>query len=161
MEALRKSYEKLGFTHVKSYIQSGNVVFCSENYSGNKLEKCIQNQILHEFGFDVKVKVVTVEELELVIKNNSFFKDNSLETKQHYFAFLSENPTNENWEVLKKWELSGELMSLGNKVLYLYYPNGVGKSKLTTNLIESKLKVSATTRNLNTSQKMLALGKGV
>ena len=54
-------------------------------------------------------------------------------------------------------ELKGEQMALADKILFVYYANGAGKSKLTTNLIESKLKVAATARNLNTTKKLLEI----
>lgn len=157
MESLRKMMENLGFENVKTYIQSGNIVFHSELENVQELEELIKNQILKEFGFDVQIQVLNPEVFKSALENNPFLKKENLEIKQHYFAFLNENPSQENWEILKNIQLNGELMELGNKVIFIYYPTGAGQSKLTTNLIESKLKVSVTARNLNTTKKLLEM----
>lgn len=157
METLRKVYENIGFKEVKSYIQSGNLIFRSGEENVSKIEEIIRKEIGKEFGFEVRVKVLIAQELESALNENPFLKDNSLDLKQHYFAFLDQNPSQENWEILKNLELNGEQMELGEKVLFVYYPNGAGQSKLSTNLIENKLKVSATMRNLNTSRKLLEM----
>ena len=157
MELLRKMMEKLGFEKVKTYIQSGNLVFQSNLNSTDKLEEIIKTEILKKFGFDVQIQVLQPEALSSALEQNPFLKDESLDIKQNYFAFLHEKPTKENWKILKNFNLNGELIELGDKVLFIHYPNGAGKSKLTTNLIESKLKVSATARNLNTTKKLVEM----
>ena len=157
MELLRKMFENLGLENVKTYIQSGNVVFQSDLNNVSELESLIKNEIRKTFGFDVQTQVLKPEVFKSALENNPFLKDENLDIKQHYFAFLNENPSQENWEILKNMELNGELMELGNKVIFIHYPNGAGKSKLTTNLIESKLKISATARNLNTTKKLLEM----
>lgn len=157
MEMLRKMMENMGFKNVKTYIQSGNVVFQSNENDISKLEELIRKEIEKEFGFDVYVKIVTPEELKWVLDENPFLKDGSLDIKQHYFAFLDQNPSEENRENLKNLELKGELTELGNKVVFIHYRNGAGKSKLSNNLIENKLKVKSTMRNLNTTKKLLEM----
>ena len=157
MELLRKMYENLGFKEVKSYIQSGNLVFRYESGNISEIEELIKNKILKEFGFEVQIQILKPEILKYAIHNHPFMKDENLDAKQHYFVFLNENPSPENWEILKNMNFNGELMELGNKIIFIHYPNGAGQSKLTTNLIESKLKVSATARNLNTTKKLLEM----
>ncbi len=157
MELLRKMMENLNFENVKTYIQSGNLVFSSDEKDISKLETIIHKEIEKEFKFDVHIKILTHSELKAVWEENPFLKDDSLDIKQHYFAFLDENPTKENWEILKNLELKGELMELGNKVVFIHYPAGAGQSMLSTNLIESKLKVAVTVRNLNTTKKMIEM----
>jgi uncharacterized protein (DUF1697 family) len=157
MELLRKMFEKMGFENVKTYIQSGNVVFQSNEKDISKLEELIRKEIEKEFGFDVHIKILISEELKSALDENPFLKDDSLDIKQHYFAFLGQNPSEENWEILKNLELNGELTELGNKVVFIHYPNGAGQSKLSNNLIENKLKVKSTMRNLNTSRKLLEM----
>lgn len=160
MELLRNMMTNLGFENVKTYIQSGNAVFQSKINSIDELEKLIGNEIQQAFGFDVYVHVLRPQTLKSALINHPFVKDNSLDEKQHYFVFLNENPTDENWRNLKIFPLNGELIELGEKVIFIHYPNGAGQSKLTTNLIESKLKVSATARNLNTTKKLMEMVSG-
>jgi len=123
----------------------------------SELESLIKKEIYKIFGFEVQTQILKPEIFKSALENNPFLNDENLDIKQHYFAFLNENPSRENWEILKNLQLNGELMELGKKVVFIYYPNGAGKSKLTTNLIESKLKVSATARNLNTVKKLVEM----
>jgi len=157
MAELKKMFENTGFQNVKTYIQSGNVVFQTNKSDISELEKLLRNAIEDTFGFDVHIKILIPEEIKAALEENPFMKDNSLDVKQHYFVFLDQIPSEENWNNLKNMELKGEQMALSDKVLFVYYANGAGKSKLTTNIIESKLKVAATARNLNTTRKLLEM----
>lgn len=157
MAELKKMFENLGFENVKTYIQSGNIVFQSNEKMISKLEEMIHYEIETTFGFDVHTQVLTAKEIQAALDENPFMKDDSLDIKQHYFVFLNQVPEKENWEILKNLELKGELMEPYDKVLFVYYTNGAGQSKLTTNLVESKLKVVATARNLNTTKKLLEM----
>ncbi len=157
MDYLRKLLENEGFEDVKSYIQSGNIIFNSQENQIPILEKRIQEAILNEFGFEVQLIVLLPDELSTSIQSNPLLNNDSLDMKQHYFAFLNENPSDENWQLLKNYLLNGEKIELGEKVIYIHYSDGAGKSKLTTNLIENKLKRIATSRNLNTCRKLLEL----
>ncbi len=154
MELLRKMFENLTFENVNTYIQSGNIIFQTPICSVSEIGRLIQNEIKNEFGFDVHVKILTPTELNQSLDKNPFLKDDSLDLKQHYFAFLDQIPLSENWEILKSLEMSGEKIELDEKILFVYYTNGAGKSKLSNNLIENKLKLRSTMRNLNTVRKL-------
>ena len=157
MDQLKKMMIDLGFNNCRTYIQSGNVLFESNESDRLKLIDLIQNQIEIIFNLKVKLQVLLPEELEKALAENPFLKQEELDVKQHYFAFLDEVPTSDALNNLLNWELNGELMAYAPKVLFVYYSNGAGQSKLTTNFIESKLKVGATMRNLNTTQKLISL----
>ena len=157
MAELKKMFENLDFQKVRTYIQSGNVVFQTTQTDIPEIEKLLRNAIENTFGFEVHVKILNSVELKSALEKNPFPKDKSLDIKQHYFVFLDQIPSEENWNVLKIMELNGEQLVLSKKVLFVYYKNGAGQSKLTTNLIESKLKVAATARNLNTTKKLLEM----
>ncbi len=159
MELLRKMMENLNFENVKTYIQSGNIVFQTSISSVSEIEKIIKDGIQNEFGFEVYVKILTPTELNQSLEKNSFLKDNSLDLKQHYFVFLDQIPLAENWGILKNMYLDGEKMELNQNVLYVHYGNGAGKSKLSNNLIENKLKLKSTMRNLNTVRKLVDMTK--
>ena len=159
MELLRKMVENLKFENVKTYIQSGNILFQSSISSVSEIEKIIKDGIHDAFNFDVHVKVLTPKELNQSLEMNSFLKDNSLDLKQHYFAFLDQIPLAENWEILENMDLGGEKLELNQNVLFVHYGNGAGKSKVSNNLIENKLKVKSTMRNLNTVRKLVEMTK--
>ncbi|HLV24074.1 MAG TPA: DUF1697 domain-containing protein [Moheibacter sp.] len=159
MELLRKMLENLNFENVRTYIQSGNVVFKTSVSSISEIEKRIKDGIQNEFGFEVYVKVLTPKELNESLDKNPFLKDDSLDLKQHYFAFLDQIPIAENWEILKNLDLGREKIEVDGKVLFVHYTNGAGKSKLSNSLIESKLKLKSTMRNLNTVHKLIEMTK--
>lgn len=157
MVELKQLILDLGFKNVQTYIQSGNVIFSSEEQNTSKIEKLIIDEIKKQFNYSVKVLVLQKEELELVFKSNPFIKDNSLDFKKIGITFLKEIPTEEGITKVKTLATKDELVIFENKAAYLYSPNGFGSTKLTNNAIENKLKTTATTRNWNTISKLVTL----
>src|SRR5690606_41069078 len=84
MAELKKMFENTGFQNVKTYIQSGNVVFQTNKSDISELEKLLRNAIEDTFGFDVHIKILIPEEIKAALEENPFMKDNSLDVKQHY-----------------------------------------------------------------------------
>jgi uncharacterized protein (DUF1697 family) len=157
MEALVASFIELGFENVTSYIQSGNMVFHSSINDTEQIRLMIENKIKIKFSLEVSVIIRTKAEIEQVIKNNPFLKDKNVEIDRLYVTFLSDTPDN---NILNKLNLSkneGEEYQIISKEVYLYCPNGYGRTKLNNNIFESKLKVKATTRNWNTVNKLMEI----
>jgi uncharacterized protein (DUF1697 family) len=150
MDALRALYENLGFKDVTTYVQSGNVVFNTKTTDVLKLEKKIAAQINTEFGYEVPVLVLTIDQLKKVIQNNPFLKDKQKDVAFFHVTFLSQPPVKNQLTGIEEKKTAGEAVALVDTVIYLYCPNGYGKTKLTNNFIETKLKVDATTRNWKT-----------
>src|SRR5690625_7858304 len=75
MEALRKSYESLGFQNVVTYVQSGSVIFSTVNATADTLTEAITNQIVKDFGFHITVIVMSYEKLKHIFDNKLFAKD--------------------------------------------------------------------------------------
>src|SRR5690606_21193390 len=155
MDALKQSYLSLGFQNVETYIQSGNVIFSSNEVDVKELAKQISNRIQHDFGFDVPVLVISAESFETIITDNPLLQDK--EVTHFHVTFLSDSPVESDFELIKSKVEGNELIQLKNNTLYLYLPNGYGRTKLNNNFIESKLKVSATTRNWKTCLKLLEM----
>ena len=152
MADLKGLYEELGFSNVQTYIQSGNVVFETKETTPKKLQELIFNKIQNHYGFEVPNLVLVPEEIEKALNNNPY-----QDIEKPYFTFLSENPTQENIDALNSISFENEIFELKGKVLYAHYPNGAGRAKMNNNLIERKLKLRATTRNLNTTKKLLEM----
>jgi uncharacterized protein (DUF1697 family) len=91
MDHLRKSFEALGVSNVRTYVQSGNVVFEAGKDSAAGLAGEIQTKILHDFGFAVPVVVRTAKEMERVIRNNPFLNETGIDTSKLHVTFLSES----------------------------------------------------------------------
>lgn len=158
MSDLKLLFEEIGFKDVQTYIQSGNVVFSSKEISVDKLELKISSIIKRKYGFDVKIVVISPEEMEYVLKNNPFLKKKKDEDKL-YVTFLSKIPSDENIENMHSIDYSPEEYFIEGKHLYLFVPNGYGKARINNNLFENKLKVSGTTRNWKTVKAISELTK--
>lgn len=161
MAALKKMYEDLKFEHAQTYIQSGNIIFQSPISTKKDLEVKISNQIRLSFGFDVPVIVLDITELTEIIEENPYALDQNKNSSGIYVTFLSAKPSHIDHEILQKRKVIGEEFTLTEKAVYLYCPNGYGKTKLTNTFFENKLKVSATTRNWKTVNELLRIAENL
>ena len=150
MADLKALYESLGFTNVQTYIQSGNVVFEYHKTDTFELQQLIFDQIQTNYGFDVPNIILSPSSIETALKNNPFPT-----IEKMYFVFLAEIPQQENIEILSRYQFDNEYYQIVDQVIYFHCPDGYGRAKLNTNFFEKKLKVSATTRNLRTTKKLL------
>ena len=153
MQALRDVLTSLKFENVKTYIQSGNIVLKSEK-NKKEIALIIKEGIQNQFGYDVPVLVRTIEEWEKAIANNPY---KAVEPKQQYFTFLSEVPEITTFDI----DAKNDEFTVIDDVVYVNAVGGYGKTKLSNNFLEKKLKVIATTRNLKTTLKLLELAKEV
>jgi len=154
MVDLKAMLVKLGLKEVMTYIQSGNVVFESSEKSTKSLEVKIKQGIADFFGFDVPVLVKDRLELEQIFLENPYQKQEDIEAKRVYYALLKDTPEKNAFLNLKQEDYPNELFTISDNCVYLNCLNGAGKAKLTNTIIERKLKVSATTRNHRTLQKL-------
>ena len=150
MIELKSLHEALGLRDVVTYIQSGNVVFSSDEADPAQLSQRIDEGFAQKFGFRSQVIVRTLAELEETIANNPFQNSLEKEPKSILALFLSSRPESAALEDLKKSYSGPEEMYLIGQELFIYYPDGMGRSKLTLPLIEKKLKTVGTGRNWNT-----------
>lgn len=158
MADLRGLYESLGFENVISYIQSGNVIFESKKNNGQSIfSKKIKGAILEKYGFDVPIIIRSVEEIKHLVETNPYLKKEGVKIENLCITFLSEVPSAENLEKIKTFDYSPDLFQIIEDNTFLFIEGKYHKSKLTNNLFEKKLKVSATTRNWKTVTKLLEL----
>lgn len=150
-------YENLEFESVRTYLQSGNVVFTAKETNPKALEEKISLQIEKEFGFDVPVIVLDTENLKQIIESNPFTKDAEKESDFLHVTFLAGKPLEAGLKSIEDKKQGGEEIRFSKTVVYLYCPNGYGRTKLSNNFLESKLKVRATTRNWKTTGELLKL----
>ncbi len=150
MVELKAMMERLKFNHVKTYIQSGNIVFSDNSEDINKLEAKIKLAILKTFGHTVPVMVVEANTITHVIAINPYLKVTKMDSAFWHVTLLSDRPEPEKLSVLELGDYGTSTFKCIEKVIYLFVPDGYGKTKLTNTFIESKLKVSATTRNWKT-----------
>jgi uncharacterized protein (DUF1697 family) len=144
--------EDLGLSNIKTYIQSGNVIFQSKKINGVELSQNICTAIKERRGFVVQVIILDINEFKNAIASNPFTEMEAKPNTIHFFflSSLPENP-NVNLESIKK---DSEQFRLIDKVFYLYAPEGIGRSKLAMK-IEQTLGVTVTARNWRTVSKIM------
>jgi len=157
MEKLRASCEALGFEQVKTFIQSGNVIFEAQKVSPGALSKKVEERILSDFGFSVDVISRTREELAKIIRNNPLLKEQSIDPSKFHVVFLSDAPAPAAVKKLESLTLAPDRVRFGNKEIYFYFPNGVSGSSLWKHPVDRVLSVVATMRNWNTVNKLYAM----
>lgn len=159
MADLRKSYENLGFQNIRTYLQSGNVLFTVKETELKELEQKISLQIKRDFGFEILVIALTPDKLTQVIHNNLFLKDPDKEPDFFYVSFLNANPDLSEKKAIEDKIQNREEIGFTDSAIYLYCPDGYGKTKLTNSFLEKKLKVGATTRNWKTTIELLKIAQ--
>ncbi len=157
MDDLKAVHEALGLQDVLPYIQSGNVVFKSNDTDILQLQKQIQDSFESKFGFHSEVIVRTSDELSAIVAKNPFQDQPGKELKWVAVIFLATLPATTSQEALLKAYIGPEEIFFSGKEMYVYYPEGMGRSKLSHSFIEKKLKTGATARNWNTILKLQEL----
>lgn len=162
MVELKQMFEQMGFDRVQTYIQSGNVLFISED-GETALRSNIEQRIQEVFGFDVTVVIRTVEQMEHITNHCPFEADPTSAVEKVYIALLAEEPSEVNIAKLllctseiDEFQLSGSKLEV-----YILCRQSIRKSVFTNNFLEKKLGVAATTRNWQTMSKLTVLGKAL
>lgn len=161
MEALRTMFESLNFKNVKTYIQSGNVVFRFKETNVDKIEKKIANKIQEEFGFEIPVMVKELDEIKTVLKNNPFINKRKEDITKLHVTFLNDVPAKDAIDKIKEGQYVPDEFISDGKNIYLFCPNGYGNTKLSNNFFENKLKLVATTRNWKTISELVSIGENI
>ena len=150
MKDLATYCRDIGLKQVETYVQSGNLVFSSDKKDLPMIREGIEEMIRDNYNFDVPVVVIDVSYLKSVISENPFPDQYPGEEKAFFVAFLYEKPDPDLVSLLDEVKVAGEFFSMGTNCIYMYFPNGVGKARLSNNYFERKLKTRATTRNWKT-----------
>ncbi|MEU0438610.1 DUF1697 domain-containing protein [Streptomyces sp. NPDC006186] len=158
MAELRAVLEELGHTRVRTYLQSGQAVFGAERGDEDTLADGLARAIEKRFGFSVDVIVRDHAYLAAVADACPFPAD-SLEPKQLHVTYLSRPVTADRFAEIDQAAFRPEEFRLGDRALYLYAPDGLGRSRLADALARPRLTegLIATTRNWNTVRKLVEL----
>lgn len=150
MPDLTALYESLGLTDVKTYLQSGNVVFTHEESDHTRLAETIKAKIEEVYGYNVPILVLDADELRHIAHSNPFLTERPADPAHLHATFLAHPPNDERVRGFVPPKSGEDEFILVGSVIYLLCPNGYGQTKLTNNLFENKLKVQGTTRNWRT-----------
>ena len=170
MRDLAADWSDGGCTEVRTYIQSGNVVFFAppespkarpgrtpEETDGHKrLENLLSARIADRFGFPVPVVVRTADEFRQVVSRNPFLKTGADVASLHV-GFLADRPSKRQVAALDRNRSPGDFFEVRDREIYLFLPNGLGASKLTNAYFDSTLGSVSTFRNWRTVSKLLEM----
>lgn len=162
MTDLTSLYKKLGFNDVESYIQSGNVVFTNTaNLSVADVGGTIEKTILKEFKYEIPVIVRTPDEFRNIIGRNPFHKEKNFDTSKLAVIFLREPPTALQTDKVKNIDYPPDKFMISGREIFIYCPNGFGRTKLYTNFFENKMQVVGTARNWKTINTLLEIAEKI
>jgi|ERR1022692_1525453 uncharacterized protein (DUF1697 family) len=150
MDQLRESFAALGFEQVKTYIQSGNVVFKAGKVSSPALSKKIEERIVIDFGFSASVIVRTSDDLGKTIDSNPFLKQYGIDLEKLHVTFLADIPPASGLKKLAEFTIAPDQSRCVGKDIFLYLPKGFSASSLWKVPWEKSLAVPTTTRNWKT-----------
>lgn len=158
MAGLKALFESLKFKEVLTYIQSGNVIFKGDGkWADQDLANKIERAIKGKYGFEVPVIIRSAEEIRKIITSCPFRKETIPEAKRMHVVFLSAIPAKTDVESISAIDYAPDRFIVSGKEVFLHIPDSYAKTKLCNQFFEKKLKVTATTRNWNTVNKLLEL----
>ena len=161
MDALRALYESMKLREAQTYVQSGNVIFRTDERDIARLAKRIENGIERKLGFRPDVILRTATEMREVIARNPFAKRRGIEPSKLLVTFLGSDPGAEAREKILQIKCDPEELRIERRELYIYFPNGIGRSKLSWAGLEKTLKTPGTARNWNSVTKMLEMAENL
>jgi uncharacterized protein (DUF1697 family) len=157
MSELKSVLEDNGFADVSTFINSGNIILKSNDLP-EKTKEAIRNIIAKHFKLSIEMILKTQMELENILASDPYTFEEDDKSKR-LVAMMSEKIDDRISLILKDDKKVSEKYYIKDDLIYIYYANGVGKSKFSTSYIEKKLGVFSTARNWNTLEKMLQLIK--
>jgi uncharacterized protein (DUF1697 family) len=162
-DALCAVYESIGLADVRTLLQSGNVLFRSRLTDRQQLAKRITQEIERQLDLKVEVILRSLHEVATIVDRGPVLSPRADKNKL-LVMFLESVPDAAAQAALLKWHKAKEMkemLEVRGPEIYLYYPDGIGRSKLTGAAIEGKLDMPGTARNWNTLTKIVETGRAL
>jgi uncharacterized protein (DUF1697 family) len=159
MEALRALCETIQCRDAQTYVQSGNVVFRTDERDLAKLSKRMENAIEKKFGFHSDVILRKTAEMKDAVARNPFARRHGIEPSKLLVTFLASEPSHEAQKQVLALKTDPEQVRIHGKEMYIYFPNGMARPKLPWVTIVRLLNVRGTGRNWNSVIKMLEIAE--
>lgn len=154
MARLRELAEELGYADVATYVQSGNLVVDAPSRKATDVERAVAAALKAEYGKDIDVMVRTRPELAAVVDANPF-ADIADDDARLLVSFLAAAPAAAKVRALDPEEFAPERFEVGDRCVYLWHPDGVGRSKMASAPWQRRLGVAGTARNMRTVKTLL------
>ncbi|SHM95758.1 Uncharacterized conserved protein, DUF1697 family [Chitinophaga jiangningensis] len=161
MELLRGIFEAMGFDAVRTYIQSGNVIFRTKKTREQALLKKIESTLEAELGYRVDVLLRTPAALQAIVQSHPYGSIAAEEDRKLYVVFVHSVPDQRLQQAFLTLETPGESFVFAGREIYISIKKDHPKPVFTNMLLEKKLKSVATTRNWATVNKLLLLSTEV
>ena len=155
MADLRDIFTAAGCAAVQTYIQSGNVVFEAAQDLAERVPEIVTRAIRRQFGYETAVVMRSSEELRRIVASNPF--DTSGDPRFLQVAFLEDTPSAKAVSRLDPQRSPPDAFAVRGRDVYLHYPNGVARSKLTNEYLAAQLQTASTMRNWRTVLKLLEM----
>jgi uncharacterized protein (DUF1697 family) len=159
MSELRAMLEALGLDGPRTLLQSGNAVFGAAKTPG-ALEALLEKAAAKRFGFATDFFVRSAREWDAILAANPFAREAGDDPSHLLVVPLKSAPATAAVNALRDAIRGSEIVEVVGRCLYAVYPDGIGRSKLTNAVIESRLGTRCTGRNWNTAQKLAAMLRG-
>jgi uncharacterized protein (DUF1697 family) len=156
MADLKAAFVSMKFEKIDTYLQSGNVVFEAPDRDTGELSLVIKESLKKRFGFDIGVIAIPAKRFKKIAGSNPFLSPSS-NIDHLYVTFLAETPERSVVDSLKMPVGKDEKFAVVGSEIFLYLPNGYGRTKINNNAFEKKLGNMATTRNWKTVQALLSM----
>jgi len=159
MTGLANLFKQFGYTDAETYIQSGNIVFTCPNGKIDDVSSSIQKAILSEFNLNIAVITRTLDDIKKIITANPFQEEPGFDPSKMAVLFLERRPTDAQVLKVAGIDYPPDKFIINGSEIYVYCPNGFGKTKLYTNFFEAKMKVTGTARNWRTVTNLLDMAE--
>lgn len=156
MKELQALFEKLGFQQVRTYIQSGNVLFDTEAKDKKALARQIEEKIAEQYPFRVPVIIRRAAELKAIAERHPFLCS---EADKLHITFLADKPQQGPIDQIAGQQYEPDQYHIDEEEVFLYCPQGYGRTKLNNTFFEKRLGVRATTRNLKTVKQLIGIAE--
>jgi uncharacterized protein (DUF1697 family) len=150
MDALKKSFVRLGFEDVDTFIASGNVIFSSRSKDTAKMERQIERQLEKDLGYEIATFVRTADEVMAVAAYQAFPATAVEAAVSHNVGFLSAAMTAEGRAALEKLASPIDVFHVNQREWYWLSRGRQSESMISNAAIERALKVRSTLRGMNT-----------
>jgi uncharacterized protein (DUF1697 family) len=160
MTELSVLYNSLGFTGIQTYIQSGNVIFGAKSeIPVHEITQRIEKEILIRFNLVIPTMIRTSQEVSLLPNRNPFLNEKKFDPVKMAVIFLHESPSDSQIDKVLNVNYPPDKFYISGPEIFIYCPNGFGKTKIYTNFFEKKMSVAGTARNWKTITAILQMAE--
>lgn len=160
MTDLTVLYRKLGFSDAETYIQSGNVILrCTDDLQVSVISGKIEKAIFDKFNYTVPVMVRSVKEMKEILTSNPFITEKKFDPSKMAVIFLYEQVSEIQIQKVINIDYPPDKFKIMGKEIFIWCPNGFGRTKLYTNFFEKKMGVTGTARNWKTVTTILQIAE--